>query len=225
MKPFIIFFGPEGAGKTTQIRMLIKELQDKYGKQNVEVISIRDNHLLIPLVAKLLVRMGFFRYFSYGDGKIVKVADVQRVVRNKCLWSAFQFLNLLPLIFVKYYVKRKLFRKLLIADRFIPDSICTLAHFMNNMNILDTRIGRLYLKLIPQDAYLIFLFAPYEILVHRYKNRGSLVEPEDLIRYEITVGQMLVRLLHTRALAINTATKTPEETLRLIKKFLNKSIS
>jgi hypothetical protein len=31
--------------------MLIKELQDKYGKQNMEVISIRDNHLLIPLVA------------------------------------------------------------------------------------------------------------------------------------------------------------------------------
>jgi len=80
--------------------MLIKELQDKYGKQNVEVISIRDNHLLIPLVAS---KNGLLRYLKYGDGKLVEAADVQLVVRNKCLWSAFQFLNLLPPIFVKYF--------------------------------------------------------------------------------------------------------------------------
>lgn len=216
MKPFILFFGPSGAGKTTQIKILSRKLRVKYGKGNIEVISIRDKHLLIPLVSKFLIWLGLYTHFRYGDRRLVVVADVQRVARDKRIWAIFQLINLLPVYFIRYYLNRKLWGKLLIADRFIQDSLSTLAHFLDDPNILKTRIGRLYLKLIPLDACLIFLYSSYNVLTIRYRNRGTLIEPQDLIRYEVFIGMKL----SSNALMINTSDKSIIETANIIDDYL-----
>lgn len=221
MRPFIVFFGPEGAGKTTQINILVRKLKAKYGAGNVEVISIRDNHLLIPIVIKLLKWLGLHTYFRYGNGYVTVVADVQKVIKDKRIWAIFQLLNLLPLYFVRYYLKRKLWGKLLVADRFIPDSLSTLAHFMDDPDFLMTRIGRLYFKLLPKDACLFFLYSPYEQLTARYRRRKTLVEPQDLIYYEILVGQKISRLFGN-VLVINTSEKSISDTSRIIEEYLTR---
>ncbi len=222
MKPFIVFFGPEGAGKTTQISLLVRKLNAKYGFGNVEVVSIRDNHLLIPMVVAVLKRLNLVTYVKYGD-EVVTVSDVSRVVRDKRIWAFFQLLNLLPVYFVRYYLKRKLWGKLVVADRFIPDTLSTLAHFMNNPNILKTRIARLYLKLIPRNVCSIFLFAPYKVLEARYRERKTPNEPEDLIGYEISVGRMLTRVLPIEVLSIDTAARTVVDTSRFIEEYLKEN--
>jgi energy-coupling factor transporter ATP-binding protein EcfA2 len=221
MIPFIIFFGPEGAGKTTQINILARKLKAKYGPRNIEVISIRDNHLLIPIIVKFLKFLGFRAYFRYGDGHVSVVADVPRVVRDKRVWVLIQLLNVLPIYFVRYFLKRKLRKKLLVADRFITDSLCTISHFMQEPNFLTTTIGRLYFSLIPKDAYLIFLYASYETLRARYISRKTPVEPPDLIYYEILVGYAISKLFK-HSIMINTSKKSVKDVSRIIDQFLKR---
>lgn len=217
----IVFFGPEGAGKTTQIHLLVKKLYAKYGSKNVEIISIRDNHLLIPIIVGFLKRLGVCTHFRYGDGHVQVVADVQRVVRDKRIWAVFQFLNLLPIYFVKYYLKGRLQGKMLVLDRFIPDSLGTLASFMDDPNILKSKLGRLYLRLLHTDTCLIFLYAPYEVLTERYGVRKTPIEPRDLISYEMLVGRKISKLFRN-VLVINTSEESKIDTNKIIEGYLTK---
>jgi RNase adaptor protein for sRNA GlmZ degradation len=102
-----------------------------------------------------------------------------------------------------------------VAERYIVDSIASIAYFLNNENFTSTLYGKLLLKLIPKDAVFIFLDADYETLV---KRRGNLACPVDYIEFHRKIYRKLAPVV--KALYIDTSKLSIEQTSDMILKFL-----
>jgi thymidylate kinase len=116
----IILFGPDGAGKTSLSKALIKEL--KKLNYNVVYIKMKSHHLLMYLILKLLQKFG---YVPKSSSPRVIDYSLRRLFKKRKVYLLLEVLNIVLwyLIFVKL---RLLKNSVIIADRFSPDSIVSL---------------------------------------------------------------------------------------------------
>jgi len=231
----IHFFGPDGAGKTTQVNMLVDFLK----KRDVRVRKcwVRSPHTLAYILWRFFVKIGFYRVIwnPFGIGIKIPAVDRNRLLRN--FWSAIEFFSVLPHIARANVL---MFRgHKLVAERYVLDTITTVAYFIDDINFLRNPLARVLMRFIPKDAVLIFVDADFATILERRKPLfferknslknpsqkrrkprvygyvpNSVVEPQEFIDFQRKAYKMLAKSLD--AFEIYSPQFSVDETFNLI---------
>jgi len=145
-----------------------------------------------------------------------------------------ELLGVLPLVFrVHFSIVRGYW---LVAERYILDTVTTIAYFIGDIDFLKSPISRVLFLLIPKSTVFVFLDSDYETIYNRRarlfgaencraklkRGYGSLpsasVEPRDFIEFQRTAYKTLARSFD--ALVINTSNHSIEETSAAILEYL-----
>lgn len=223
----IHFFGPDGAGKSTQVEILTGILCQR-GIQ-ARKYWVRSPHTVAFLLWKLFVKIGFYRAVINPFGPPGKLPAVDRNEVLRRFWSSVEFFGVLPLILRAHCLLRK--GHILIAERYLLDTITTVAYFVNDLNFLKSWTSRILLHFIPQDTFFIFLDVDYATIFkrraplftesHSKKQRigyGAIpscpVEPRSFIEFQRKAYRTLAKSFDP--LVINTSNHSIEETSAII---------
>jgi thymidylate kinase len=227
----IHFFGPDGAGKSTQANILLKKISKENAK--VKMCWVRSPHTLAFILWRFMVKIGFYRTVINPLGASFKYPAVDRNKVLRLFWAFLEFVSVLPIIIrVRFWLFKGY---MLIAERYILDTVTTIAYFINDLNFLKSRIARLLFYFIPKNTLFIFLDSNYEIIFHRraglfnVKNSNAqgrayglvpagTVEPRNFIEFQRAAYKVLAR--HFNALEIDTSTSSINETSNLIFAYL-----
>ncbi len=235
MTPRLVhFFGPDGAGKTTQVKLLIDYYQNRGLK--VRKYWVRSPHTFAYFLWKFLVSIGFYRAVVNCFDVEVKTPAVQNSAFLKKAWSLLEFFSVLPLIMrAQIYLRRGY---TLIAERYLFDTVVTVAYFLDDPAFSKSLISRILLHFIPQNTNFIFLDTDFETIYKRRakfynqrisKNRQSVftygevpaaaLEPNHFIDFQRKMYASFARSYN--ALVIDTSKSSLEETFDQIVAYLN----
>lgn len=166
MKPKLIcIIGPDGTGKTTQAKLLVERLR-KEGI-NCEYRWLRFYHFLsLPLLA-LARLMGLSEVKTLSSGRKIGYHYFYKSKAISKLYPVFLFLDTLIFAILKVYIPIKLFKKTIICDRFVYDTLVDLMVSTGNYEIYNSIIGKLFVKLIPKNSKTIMLMADEDVLRQR----------------------------------------------------------
>jgi thymidylate kinase len=156
----ICIIGPDGTGKTTQVKMLIKYLKEN--GYNYEYRWMRFHHFISLPVLALARILGLTEIQQLPNGKKIGYHHFYKSKLISNLYMISLYLDTLLAMVFKIYIPIKIRKKYIICDRFIYDTLVDLIVDLDNFEILDSMLGRLFLKLIPKDCLVIMLLAPYE---------------------------------------------------------------
>lgn len=160
---FIVFLGSDGSGKTTQAIALAHLLRNR--GLRVRRVWIRAHHSFSAILGKVLVRFGYFNII-YPQGKNCKQFDVKLLPSMKRFWGFLEFLSAMPWVLFK--VKLPLFfGEYVIAERYVVDTVVTVAYFLEDPGFLSGRIAKVLLSMLPAEAFVIHLDAETKTILER----------------------------------------------------------
>ncbi len=201
----IIFFGPDGSGKTTQADMLISELNRK-GIRNKK-LWLRSLHTLAFLISKASMH-------------IMKLDDIYQLRTKysdhtafRIIWYFIEFVSILPLIVAKFYFPL-LQGNVIVAERFVIDWIVSVAYATNNPALVDSWFAGLVMYFIPKQSALVYIDAEYSSILSR---RGA-EDSFESIEFQRNCYSNFAQKLH--ALRIDSSNKSICEVFALIKDFV-----
>jgi thymidylate kinase len=228
------FFGPDGAGKSLQANILASFLNRRGFK--VKKCWVRSPHTLAFLLWRIFVKIGFYRtvYSQFGTELKLPAIDCNKSLR--LFWAVTEFFSVLPLIM---RIRVSMLRGYkLVADRFILDTVTTVAFFINDVNFLKSRISRLFFLLIPKGTVFIFLDSDFRTIFSRRAHSCSMlgrqneirvddrlsrsscdIEPQEFIDFQRTSYKTLAEYFD--ALKIDTSKRSIEETSEEISRYLH----
>jgi thymidylate kinase len=191
----IVFFGADGTGKTTQARLLTKEL----GKRGFRVKRawIRGRHTLAFLISHFLLKLGYRGYIIAG----IRVLD-SRTLPGKKLWSMIEFASVVPLIIMRVYLPLLLGRTI-IAERFVIDTIVYNDYYIGAPFKIYERI---LFRMIPSGSILVHFDASENDLMIR---RPEGVVSKQFMKYQLERYRLIASRL--QALSINTSEQGIDE--------------
>ena len=203
MKKTVIFFGPDGSGKTTQADLLVEYLK-KHGK--ARKVWFRSLHTLAFLLSWLFA-------------KLLKIGITEFRMRYrdkgwfKRVWLPIEFISILPLIIIKSYIPSKLGYSI-VAERFIIDWIVMMAYLFSDTSILDSKYAKFLLRFIPNDAILIYIDADYNTIISRRKDD---VDPLEFINKQRELYNIFAKRFNAHV--IDTSKYDITETSELIRDY------
>lgn len=165
MSQLVCIIGPDGAGKSTQINLLINNLKEK--GINYEYRWLRFHHFFsLPL-------LGLARLLNLSEIKTINNHQKigyhyfyrSKVISN--LYPVLLFLDTFIFTIIKIYIPMKASNKNLACDRFIYDTLIDLMISTKNYNIYKSTLGKLYLNLIPNDIAIFMLMTDITTLKNR----------------------------------------------------------
>lgn len=163
-KPLIIvFFGPDGAGKTEHARRIAQYLRAHGYK--VRQAWIRGQHSLAFLLALIFIRLGYYETVRFSDGTSEKVFDIRFLPALKPIWGMIESCSIMPWILWRVYLPR-LFGYTVVLDRFVIDSVVYLSYRLGT-GFLSSFLALVLLRFIPQDALLFHFDAEENVLKRR----------------------------------------------------------
>lgn len=228
---FVHFFGPDGAGKSTQVEILKNTLCRK--GILARKCWVRSPHTLAFILWRLLVKIGFYREIINPFGPPGRLPAVDRNEILRRFWSVVEFLGVLPMIVrINYWLWRG---HVLIAERYLLDTITTVAYFLDDKRFLNSCTSRLLLRLLPKEATFIFLDTDYATIFQRRaglvkmpfiqsqrKGYGATprcpVEPRSFIEFQRRAYRVLAKIFNP--LIIDTSNHSVEETSIIILRYL-----
>jgi thymidylate kinase len=157
----ILFFGPDGAGKTTLARMLKKYFL-KQGKCKVRISWIRGTHTLALAIASFLSKFNNMKgtdnpYFN------IKIREKDKI------WQFIEFISLIPLMLLRYYIPDKI-GYIVIGERCPIDSLVWIMQTTKDSKYFKTIFGRFLLYFSSNADLVFFITANQEILIKRRLN-------------------------------------------------------
>ena len=203
----IVFFGPDGSGKTTQARLLASHFQQRGFK--VRLVWIRAHHSLASILSKILASFGYYRIMP-SQGKSYKLFDVKSLPRLKGFWGFIEFVSVLPWILIKVKLPL-LLGYVVIAHRYVVDTIVSVLHFLGDYEFLHGNMAKILLTMVSKDAFLIHLDAETEVIMERRKNEELDL---DFIQFQRRLYPSFATFLG--ALSINTSNKNVMDTFKII---------
>lgn len=171
---FIYFTGVDGCGKSSVIDELIKE----YGKKGINArrVWLRFNYFFTRPVLLLCRITGITRRVKKGD-KIVSIHDF-----HKSGFIAFlvQYLHLVDTFFayiIKVRLPLKFTNDVILCDKFVYDILADFMVETRDLGLLEKKITKLFLKLIPKDMQVISFSVDKDEIIRRKPE--VLVDDED----------------------------------------------
>jgi thymidylate kinase len=228
----VAFFGPDGAGKSTQAQLLIDYLRSKGFK--VRKAWVRSTHTLAFLLWLLFRKFNLLR----GEGNTAKLTPIKPNVSyiyensygavnpittsppvingpiSRFLWSSIEVISLLPVVLLQVYLPLWL-GYIVVAERYLVDSIASIAYFLNDERFTNSLYAKLLLKLIPKDTIFFFLDANYETIV---KRRGCLAGPAKYTHFHRRIYSKIAPIVN--AVYINTSRLSIEQASDMILQYL-----
>ena len=174
----IAFFGPDGAGKSTQVKLLVSHFQSH--KNKVRKVWIRSPHTLAYLLSRFFVKIGFCRVVLNPFGRKTKLPAVHLNRRIRLFWSIIELFGVVPAILFRVYVPLFL-GYTVVAERYVIDTIVTVAYYTNDLGFLQSQTAKLLLRFVPKDTLFIHLDSNYRKIM---KRRGNFVESRDFINFQ-----------------------------------------
>lgn len=209
----ISIFGPDGVGKSTQTRMLAKSLLDR--GINVRLVWIKSYHTLAFLIYRLFVKLSPRSIIFNPDGAVIRINAICNNSIGRMIWSWIEFLSLLPVVIIRVYIP--LWNGcVVIADRYIVDSIVSIAYALNEPNFASTLLAKIMLFFIPKNSLLIHLDSDYDEIERR---RGGKADSQELIVFQRSMYNDISKIIG--AVKINTAEENIEDTALIIRDYFN----
>jgi len=206
----VVFFGPDGTGKTTLSRMTEIYLARK--GYHISHIRLRSHHLVMYLLVlvmkklKLIPNTSSPRILSYS---------LRRYFKHSMVFIYLELVNVIVWIFINVKVRRVfLGSNIIIAERYIPD-------FITDMLLISPRTNFLYfltrlLDPLLRNAVKINLYAdPSDILSRKRDEELSYCYVKALIRL-----YRLVSIFLGIDLYINTSRESKAESFTRIRDLL-----
>jgi thymidylate kinase len=214
--PVIAFFGPDGAGKSTQVSLLIKYLEGKNLK--TRRAWIRAVHSYAYFISKFLIRMGYVKNTPRNLAPGMRRLDLGSSPALRLIWPWLELASMLPLILIRVKVP-SLFGRVVICERYTLDSVPSISYTLDDGDFDRKLAGRVLLSMVSPSYVLINLDCDYLAIV---KRRRELAEPEDFIRIQREMYSKFSQ--STKALYLNTASRTPSETQIAIRAYVDSKL-
>jgi thymidylate kinase len=206
----IIIFGPDGSGKSTQARLLAAYLMTCGFK--VRIVWIKSFHTLAYLLSRLYQKLSPRSVELNAYGHIIRIKPLCHGKLRRSLWAWIEFFSIIPKNFIEVYIP-SLIGETIITERYLIDSIVSIAYAIDDNRFDLSLIARLLLHLIPKNSIFIHLDSDYETIK---KRRQNLTDSVDFLRFQ---RRMYFRLsVRLGATKINTCEQNIEETNREIRK-------
>jgi thymidylate kinase len=197
----IIFFGPDGSGKSTQADMLVSEL-DRKGIRNKK-LWLRSLHTLAFLISKISMHVmklsdPYQLRMRYSDHRPFRI-----------VWYLVEFVSILPLILARFYLPL-LRGYVIVAERFVIDWIVSVAYATNNPSLVDSWLASSVLHIIPKQSLLVYIDADYPSILARRPAEDSF----EFIEFQRNCYSRFAEKYH--ALQIDSSNKSIREVFELI---------
>jgi thymidylate kinase len=191
------FFGPDGAGKSTQAELLTSFLRANGFK--VKKAWIRSVHtfafLLWNLFRKLNLtrdrsetakRMSIRPAVSYINersyGAVSPITTNPPILAgpvSRLIWSSIEVISIIPVVLLQVYLP--LWRGYtVVAERYVVDSVASMAYFLSDENFIESQSAKLLLKFVPRGTVFVFVDADYKTILGR---RGEEAGPYDYTEF------------------------------------------
>lgn len=213
----IFFFGSNGAGKSTQMDLLLRALKRRNLKAHKSWVA--SHHLFAWFLGVTLAKLGYPQdhwttvnphLHPFADFRVL--ADSMREP-SKSLLMIFEIFNLVVADLFKVRMP-KLLRYWVVVEKYIPVTIADF-HIIFDRQFSDSLMTRFLLRLVPRDAYGIFLDINYESLL---KRRGRKTEPRKYLELQNVVGKWYAK--HYHCLIIDTSKTDIQRAHELIMNYL-----
>ncbi|WP_292520600.1 hypothetical protein [Methanoculleus sp.] len=212
----ICIIGPDGAGKTSHITKLIA----KFGQQDQEYkyCWLGSRYLLsIPLL--LYARaMGYTSVEVPPNGEKVSYHHFEESKFLCFFYPLSLWLDTVIHLTLKYYIPRYILGQNIICDRFVFDTLIDLGLSINHKEIISTKIGKLFLRLVPSKLVVILLIADPEQL----RKRRSDVYYDKKIAEKVVAYRRLATQLDIPIIDANSRSETVQkEIIRIMRKYVD----
>jgi len=157
--------GPDGAGKTTQAKLLLNRLKRK--GINCEYRWLRRPYFF-SFTVLYLARLFDLSKVKNLEGK--KKIGYHYFYKYKPISLMYQVLLLIDSLIsslIMIFIPIKLCKKMIVCDRFIFDILVDLMISINNYSLYKTKIGELFLRLLPRNSKIVMLMADEIVLRNR----------------------------------------------------------
>ena len=204
----VMVTGIDGSGKSTLTKLLVKQL--KMRNYRVSYVWIKSLHSFVFLVNSFLKTVTLEKPVLNPHGVIISRFEPTDYRALNRLWVFLEFISVLPWISLRVYLPI-IFGFIVVADRYVIDTIVTISIRIKELNFANSFFGRLLLKMIPKETIIIHLDVDLcTVLRRRHDIEYTLEEIENQI--------MLYRKLAKRlnAYNMNTAKLSIEESLDLV---------
>ncbi|MEM3437500.1 MAG: hypothetical protein QXP55_03050 [Nitrososphaerales archaeon] len=210
MSLFISIFGSDGSGKSTHARILARYFMNNGYK--VKIVWIKSHHTLAYLILRIFAKISSRSItLNQEGGTIIRINTIKNSPINHSIWSWIEFISILPWIILRIYLPL-LMGKVVIAERYLVDSIVSIAYFLNNPNFISSFIARIMLCFIPKNSILIHLDSNYEEIKRR---RGDKADSKEFINFQRFMYSKLSKRLG--AIKIDTSSMSIEETAERVR--------
>lgn len=199
----ITISGLDGSGKTTLANQLVEYLKSKGYK--TKYVWIRSPHTFAYLISRILMRLGWRRTFRNPNGIAISRFKLYEGTFARKIWPAIEFFSIIPLIIFKVWLPNLLGYRI-ICDRYVIDSLVSIALTTRDMNFPDSFLGALLLKTMPKKCASLFLDADLSTVL---KRRRDVEYSIDEIKNEMKLYRALIRKAKT--FYFNSATQSAEQ--------------
>jgi len=156
--PIVLFFGPNGSGKTTIAKALAETLRDS--GLRVRLSWMRGTHTLASLIARLLAKSHALR----GSRNPYYGITIPRRLRR--FWQLVEFASVIPVLLIRFILPSAL-GTWVIAERYSPDFVIWVSLTTDDQSYVRTGEARFLLALSSKAHARFYVTASIKELLRR----------------------------------------------------------